>query len=67
MDIKIEKCIKSSFSVIGKEGSTKEGSGFVSKLWKNANNYFNEVEFLAKKDEKGAYKFVNIQIYMLSF
>ncbi|KEZ84796.1 transcriptional regulator, partial [Clostridium sulfidigenes] len=53
MNMKIEKCIKSSFSVIGKEGSTKEGSGFVSKLWKDANNHFDEVDFLAKKDEKG--------------
>ncbi|WP_367179360.1 GyrI-like domain-containing protein [Clostridium sp.] len=53
MNIKIKKCIKSSFSVIGKEGSTNDGNGFVNKLWENADNHYNEIEFLAKKDEKG--------------
>lgn len=51
--MEIKKCIKSSFSVIGKEGSSNDGNGFVNKLWENANKHFNEVEFLAKKDEKG--------------
>ena len=27
--MKIESCIKKSFSVIGKEGSTEDGAGFV--------------------------------------
>lgn len=49
----IKKCIKSSFSVVGKEGSTKDGSDFVKKLWENANSHFNEIEPLAKKDENG--------------
>ncbi|NLH02045.1 MAG: GyrI-like domain-containing protein [Clostridiales bacterium] len=53
MDTEIKKCIKSSFSVIGKEGSTNDGNGFVNKLWENANSCFNEIEGLAKKDEKG--------------
>ena len=53
MNTEIKKCIKSSFSVIGKEGSTNDGNGFVNKLWENANNHFNEIECLAKKDEKG--------------
>ena len=53
MGIKIEKCIKSSFSVIGKEGSTNDRNGFVNKLWENANNNFNDIEYLAKKDEEG--------------
>ena len=53
MTSKIKKCIKSSFSVIGKEGSTNDGNGFVKKLWKNANNHFDEINFMAKKDEKG--------------
>jgi len=53
INMEIKKCIKSSFSVIGKEGSSNDGNGFVNKLWENANNHFNEVEFLAKKDEKG--------------
>mgnify|MGYP002478908144 FL=1 len=53
MNTEIKKCIKSSFSVIGKEGSTNDGNGFVNKLWENANSRFNEIEGLVKKDEKG--------------
>ncbi len=49
----INKCIKNSFVIIGKEGSTNEGEGFISKLWENANSHFNEVQELAKKDEDG--------------
>lgn len=49
--MKIEKRIKTSFSVIGKEGSTMDGRGFIQKLWKEANSHFNEVRLLAKKDE----------------
>jgi predicted transcriptional regulator YdeE len=51
MDIK--KCTKESFSVIGKEGSTYDGNGFIQKLWENANEHFNEIESLVKKDENG--------------
>ena len=53
MNNEIKKCIKSSFSVIGKEGSTNDGNGFVDKLWENVNNHFQEIEFLAKKNERG--------------
>lgn len=51
--MKINKCIKESFVVIGKEGSTNDGAGFIQKLWEDANGHFHEVEQLAKKDEKG--------------
>ncbi|MCY6960106.1 GyrI-like domain-containing protein [Clostridium brassicae] len=51
--MEIKKCIKTSFSVIGKEGSTDDGNNFVKNLWENANNHFDEIEFLAKKDEEG--------------
>lgn len=51
--MKIEKCKKESFAVIGKEGSTLDGQGFIQKLWENANTHFNEVQPLAKKDENG--------------
>ncbi|MBR2950862.1 MAG: GyrI-like domain-containing protein [Lachnospiraceae bacterium] len=51
--MKIEKRIKTSFSVIGKEGSTLEGDGFIQKLWTDANSHFEEVQPLAKKDENG--------------
>ena len=51
--MKIEKRIRSSFSVIGKEGSTLEGPGFIQKLWEDANSHFDEIRSLAKKDENG--------------
>ena len=47
--MKIEKCIKSSFSVIGKEGSTSDGQGFIQKLWEDANGHFHKIESVAKK------------------
>lgn len=49
----INKCTKESFSVIGKEGSTKDGEGFIQRLWEDANTHFSEVATLAKKDEHG--------------
>ena len=49
----IEKRIKPSFSVIGKEGSTSDGPGFIQNLWEEASAHFDEVQHLAKKDEKG--------------
>ena len=51
--MEIQRCIKESFSVIGKEGSTNDGNGFIQKLWADANSHFNEVAELAKKGEKG--------------
>lgn len=50
--MKINRCIKKSFEVIGKEGSTDLGSDFVLKLWEDANTHFNEIAHLAKKDEE---------------
>ena len=51
--MKIERCEKESFIVIGKEGATTDGAGFIQKLWNEANSHFGEVEHLAKKDEEG--------------
>ena len=51
--MKIEKRIKTSFSVIGKEGSTQDGQGFIQALWSEANAQFNEVQPLAKTDKNG--------------
>lgn len=51
----IQKCIKNSFAVIGKEGSTKDGDGFIQKLWEDANSHFGEIQSLVKKDEKGSF------------
>ena len=49
----IEKRMKPSFSVIGKEGSTLDGQGFIQRLWESANSYFNEIQAFARKDENG--------------
>ena len=49
----IETCRKEAFTVIGKEGSTAEGEGFIQRLWSEANAHFSEVAALAKKDENG--------------
>ena len=51
--MKIEKCMKKGFCVIGKEGSTNDGAGFVQALWQDANGHFDQVAPLAKKDEQG--------------
>lgn len=51
--MKIKTWRKPSFSVIGKEGSTLDGQGFVSKLWEEANSHFSEVQALAKTDDAG--------------
>ena len=51
--MKIKTCIKESFAVIGKEGSTADGQGFIQQLWSDANAHFSEVQPLAKKDENG--------------
>ena len=47
------KVIKEEFVVIGKEGSTLDGEGFIQKLWNDANSHFSEVAHLAKKDANG--------------
>lgn len=51
--MKIENKIKRSFSVIGKEGTTYDGQNFIKKLWEEANEHFNEISDLAKKNEDG--------------
>ena len=51
--MKIERCIKESFVVIGKEGATTDGAGFIQKLWDEANSHFGEIQHLAKKDQDG--------------
>ena len=49
----MENIIKKAFVVIGKEGSTLDGEGFIQKLWDDANGHFTEVAHLAKRDENG--------------
>ncbi len=52
-DMKIKRCVKKSFVVIGKAGSTLDGEGFIQRLWNDANTHFGEIQHLAKKDENG--------------
>ena len=52
----IQKCVKESFAVIGKEGSTEDGAGFIQRLWADANAHFGEVAELAKRDASGTGK-----------
>ena len=51
--MKLENCVKDTFAVIGKEGSTADGEGFIARLWEDANGNFGDVAHLAKKDENG--------------
>ena len=46
---------KESFSVIGIEGSTEMGEGFVQKLWAEANARFGEVVHLARRNPDGSF------------
>ena len=51
--MKIEKCRKAAFAVMGKEGSTKEGEGFIQRLWADANSHFEQILPFAKRDADG--------------
>ena len=51
MDIKT--VVKEAFSVIGKEGSSNDGPGFVQRLWADANAHYSEIASLAKTDDRG--------------
>lgn len=50
-----ERIVKERFTVIGREGSTAEGDGFIGKLWDEANARFAEIEHLCKRDASGAF------------
>ena len=51
--MRLETRKKDAFAVIGREGSTSDGPGFIQKLWADANAHFSEVRALAKRDETG--------------
>ena len=46
----MERIIKPGFTVIGKEGSSREGDGFIQRLWAEANGSFGEIAHLAKME-----------------
>lgn len=49
----VKRIVKPAFCVIGKEGCTDQGSGFIQRLWEDANGHFAEIAALAKRDESG--------------
>ena len=51
--MQIAKITKSAFSVIGKQGSTADGEGFIAGLWQAANENFAQIETFVKRDENG--------------
>lgn len=53
--MRIETLVKESFAVIGREGSTEDGPGFIQNLWADANSHFSQVAHLAKQDENGSF------------
>ena len=53
MEIKTVR--KPSFTVIGKEGSSDMGEGFVQALWLDASTNFAEIAHLASKKENGGF------------
>ena len=53
--IQAERVSKPAFAVIGKEGGTQEGPGFVQRLWAEANAHFGEVlPFAVEKEGRPA-------------
>ncbi len=50
----MERIIKPAFAVIGMEGATTDGPGFIPALWEKANSRFGEVAALAKTNEDGS-------------
>ena len=52
--MKLDRFCKPSFAVIGKEGSTRDGEGFIRRLWEDANAHFDEVASLARRNADGS-------------
>ena len=50
----MERIVKPAFAVIGMEGATTDGPGFIAALWEKANARFGEVAHLAKSNEDGS-------------
>ena len=52
--LEMETFVKPAFAVIGMEGSTEDGQGFISRLWEQANHRFPEISHLAKTSPDGS-------------
>lgn len=51
----VSRVVKQRFTVIGIEGSTNDGDGFIEKLWDEANSRFAEIMDFCKRDENGSF------------
>ena len=49
-----EKWEHAAFCVIGREGSTDEGNGFIARLWQEANEHFAEIASYVIYNNEGA-------------
>ena len=49
----IEQIRLPAITVIGREGSTNDGPGFIQKLWNDANAHFSEIEPLVRRNANG--------------
>lgn len=51
--MEVKQWEKPAFTIIGKQGSTSQGPGFIQRLWEDANGHFDEVAYLAKSRPDG--------------
>lgn len=51
----IERVKLPAITVIGREGSTNDGPGFIQKLWSEANAHFHEIEPLVMRNADGTF------------
>lgn len=51
----VERVVKPRFTVIGIEGSTEDGDGFIQRLWGEANARFPEIQHLCAREEDGTF------------
>ena len=51
----IERITLPAVAVIGREGFTSDGPGFIQRLWADANAHFAEIEPLVRRNADGAF------------
>jgi len=49
----IERRSLPALTIIGREGSTDDGPGFIQNLWREANEHFGEISHLVMRDSDG--------------
>lgn len=53
MKTEFERCVRPAFAVMGRLGSTRDGDGFIRRLWQEAGARYAEIAPWVKTDEKG--------------